>query len=70
MGDAVASAVAHVDDLPGTLSTPSDLHAYKLRVDSVDCELPSHCLLATLASPQPPDFTLPSAPPWTSAWPR
>lgn len=36
VGDALATAVAQVDDLPTALSALSDLHAYKLRVDPVN----------------------------------
>uniref|UniRef100_A0A8C0N1E7 Hemoglobin subunit theta 1 n=2 Tax=Canis lupus TaxID=9612 RepID=A0A8C0N1E7_CANLF len=36
VADALTTAVAHLDDLPGALSALSDLHAYKLRVDPVN----------------------------------
>lgn len=36
---ALTKAVGHLDDLPGTLSDLSDLHAHKLRVDPVNCFL-------------------------------
>nr|ACE60605.1 hemoglobin alpha chain [Eonycteris spelaea] len=57
VGEALTTAVGHMDDLPGALSALSDLHAYKLRVDPVNFKLLSHCLLVTLASHLPSDFT-------------
>lgn len=36
VADALTTAVAHMDDLPGALSALSDLHAYKLRVDPIN----------------------------------
>ncbi|XP_075384389.1 hemoglobin subunit alpha [Tenrec ecaudatus] len=57
VADALTLAVGHMDDLPGALSKLSDLHAYKLRVDPVNFKLLSHCLLVTLASHLPGDFT-------------
>ncbi|XP_037013152.1 hemoglobin subunit alpha [Artibeus jamaicensis] len=57
VADALTTAVGHLDDLPGALSALSDLHAYKLRVDPVNFKLLSHCLLVTLASHLPSDFT-------------
>nr|P11755.1 RecName: Full=Hemoglobin subunit alpha-1; AltName: Full=Alpha-1-globin; AltName: Full=Hemoglobin alpha-1 chain [Tadarida brasiliensis] len=57
VGEALTTAVNHMDDLPGALSTLSDLHAYKLRVDPVNFKLLSHCLLVTLACHNPGEFT-------------
>nr|B3EWD1.1 RecName: Full=Hemoglobin subunit alpha [Sciurus carolinensis] len=57
VADALANAAGHLDDLPGALSTLSDLHAHKLRVDPVNFKLLSHCLLVTLAAHMPADFT-------------
>ncbi|XP_007955633.1 hemoglobin subunit alpha [Orycteropus afer afer] len=57
VADALTHAVGHMDDLPGALSDLSDLHAHKLRVDPVNFKLLSHCLLVTLASHHPDDFT-------------
>ncbi|KAJ1067380.1 PREDICTED: hemoglobin subunit alpha-1 [Capra hircus] len=54
---ALTKAVGHLDDLPGTLSDLSDLHAHKLRVDPVNFKLLSHSLLVTLACHHPSDFT-------------
>nr|P01975.1 RecName: Full=Hemoglobin subunit alpha; AltName: Full=Alpha-globin; AltName: Full=Hemoglobin alpha chain; Contains: RecName: Full=Hemopressin [Macropus giganteus] len=50
IADALGQAVEHIDDLPGTLSKLSDLHAHKLRVDPVNFKLLSHCLLVTFAA--------------------
>uniref|UniRef100_A0A0A0MP82 Hemoglobin alpha, adult chain 3 n=1 Tax=Rattus norvegicus TaxID=10116 RepID=A0A0A0MP82_RAT len=57
VADALTNAASHLDDLPGALSTLSDLHAHKLRVDPVNFKFLSHCLLVTLASHHPGDFT-------------
>ncbi|KAG8508945.1 Hemoglobin subunit alpha [Galemys pyrenaicus] len=57
VADALTNAVGHLDDLPGAMSALSDLHAHKLRVDPVNFKLLSHCLLVTLASHHPNDFT-------------
>nr|P01964.1 RecName: Full=Hemoglobin subunit alpha; AltName: Full=Alpha-globin; AltName: Full=Hemoglobin alpha chain; Contains: RecName: Full=Hemopressin [Dasypus novemcinctus] len=57
VADALTLAVGHLDDLPGALSTLSDLHAHKLRVDPVNFKFLSHCLLVTLACHLPDDFT-------------
>ncbi|XP_055460662.1 hemoglobin subunit alpha [Psammomys obesus] len=57
VADALATAASHLDDLPGALSTLSDLHAHKLRVDPVNFKLLSHCLLVTLACHHPTDFS-------------
>ncbi|XP_045396943.1 hemoglobin subunit alpha-like [Lemur catta] len=57
VADALTNAVGHLDDMPGALSALSDLHAHKLRVDPVNFKLLSHCLLVTLASHHPAEFT-------------
>nr|AUO29954.1 hemoglobin subunit alpha [Galemys pyrenaicus] len=57
VADALTNAVGHLDDLPSAMSALSDLHAHKLRVDPVNFKLLSHCLLVTLASHHPNDFT-------------
>lgn len=36
VADALTTAVGHLDDLPTALSTLSDVHAHKLRVDPVN----------------------------------
>nr|P07414.1 RecName: Full=Hemoglobin subunit alpha; AltName: Full=Alpha-globin; AltName: Full=Hemoglobin alpha chain; Contains: RecName: Full=Hemopressin [Trichechus inunguis] len=57
VADALTRAVGHLEDLPGTLSELSDLHAHRLRVDPVNFKLLSHCLLVTLSSHLREDFT-------------
>nr|XP_012598754.2 hemoglobin subunit alpha [Microcebus murinus] len=57
VADALGNAVNHLDDIPTALSALSDLHAHKLRVDPVNFKFLSHCLLVTLASHHPAEFT-------------
>ncbi|XP_068963782.1 hemoglobin subunit alpha [Petaurus breviceps papuanus] len=57
IAEALTQAVNHIDDLPGTLSKLSDLHAHKLRVDPVNFKFLTHCLLVTLAAHVGGDFT-------------
>ncbi|XP_073501866.1 hemoglobin subunit alpha-3-like [Phyllobates terribilis] len=47
---ALAEAAKHLDNLEGSLSQLSDLHAYNLRVDPGNFSLLSHCILVTLAA--------------------
>ncbi|TEA29083.1 hypothetical protein DBR06_SOUSAS10510039 [Sousa chinensis] len=54
---AVGDAVKSIDNVAGALSKLSELHAYVLRVDPVNFKLLSHCLLVTVASHFPADFT-------------
>ncbi|NXN14434.1 HBPI protein, partial [Indicator maculatus] len=54
---AIGEAVKHVDDIRGALTKLSELHAYILRVDPVNFKLLSHCILCSLASRYPNDFT-------------
>ncbi|XP_054442776.1 hemoglobin subunit zeta-like [Pteronotus mesoamericanus] len=54
---AVGDAVKNIDNIAGALSKLSELHAYVLRVDPVNFKLLSHCLLVTVASHFPADFT-------------
>ncbi|KAF6124723.1 hemoglobin subunit zeta [Phyllostomus discolor] len=54
---AVGDAVRNIDNIAGALSKLSELHAYILRVDPVNFKLLSHCLLVTVASHFPADFT-------------
>ncbi|KAM9208998.1 hemoglobin subunit zeta-like [Dugong dugon] len=54
---AVGDAVKSVDNISGALSKLSELHAYILRVDPVNFKLLSHCLLVTVATRFPADFT-------------
>uniref|UniRef100_A0A5F8HHW2 Globin domain-containing protein n=1 Tax=Monodelphis domestica TaxID=13616 RepID=A0A5F8HHW2_MONDO len=46
-------AVSHLDDLPEALSSLSDLHAHRLKVDPTNFKFLSHCLLVTLARHHP-----------------
>ncbi|CAO2642392.1 Hemoglobin subunit alpha [Lemmus lemmus] len=57
VADALTLAAHHLDDLPGSLSALSDLHAHKLRVDPVNFQFFNHCLLVTLARHYPGDFS-------------
>nr|ASO75703.1 hemoglobine alpha globin subunit [Cavia aperea] len=57
VADALTTAVGHLDDLPTALSTLSDVHAHKLRVDPVNFKFLNHCLLVTLAAHLGADFT-------------
>uniref|UniRef100_A0A6B2F0U8 Globin domain-containing protein n=1 Tax=Bothriechis nigroviridis TaxID=88079 RepID=A0A6B2F0U8_BOTNI len=50
VGKALDNALKHLDDLRGTLSQLSDLHAYNLRVDPVNFELLSKCFIVSLAT--------------------
>ncbi|KAM7149461.1 hemoglobin subunit theta-1 [Molossus nigricans] len=54
---ALTLAVNHLDDLPGTLSALSDLHAHKLKVNPINFKFLCHCLLVTLARYYPGDFS-------------
>ncbi|XP_052520329.1 hemoglobin subunit zeta [Budorcas taxicolor] len=54
---AVGDAVKSIDNVTSALSKLSELHAYVLRVDPVNFKFLSHCLLVTLASHFPADFT-------------
>ncbi|XP_044791913.2 hemoglobin subunit zeta [Bubalus bubalis] len=54
---AVGVAVKSIDNVTSALSKLSELHAYVLRVDPVNFKFLSHCLLVTLASHFPADFT-------------
>ncbi|XP_069875850.1 hemoglobin subunit theta-1-like [Dipodomys merriami] len=57
VGAALTLAVSALDDLPGSLSALSDLHARALRVDPAHFQLLGHCLLVTLARHYPGDFS-------------
>ncbi|MXQ80904.1 hypothetical protein E5288_WYG008867 [Bos mutus] len=54
---AVGDAEKSIDNVTSALSKLSELHAYVLRVDPVNFKFLSHCLLVTLASHFPADFT-------------
>ncbi|XP_027719044.1 hemoglobin subunit alpha-like [Vombatus ursinus] len=53
VADALTLAVNHLDDLSEALSSLSDLHAHKLKVDPLNFKFLSHCLLVTLARHHP-----------------
>ncbi|GAA6075679.1 hemoglobin subunit alpha-like [Tachysurus ichikawai] len=53
----IGEAVAHIDDLTGALSTLSELHAFKLRVDPVNFKLLGQTLKVSIALYFPGDFT-------------
>ncbi|XP_043835100.1 hemoglobin subunit alpha-like isoform X2 [Dromiciops gliroides] len=53
VADALTLAVNHLDDLPAALSSLSDLHAQRLKVDPINFKFLSHCLLVTLARHHP-----------------
>ncbi|XP_071978836.1 hemoglobin subunit alpha-5-like [Engystomops pustulosus] len=55
--NAIGNAAQHVDDLDHALSSLSDLHAQKLRVDPGNFRLLSHSIQVTLAVHFPNDFT-------------
>ncbi|XP_063788429.1 hemoglobin subunit alpha-5-like [Pseudophryne corroboree] len=54
---AIGNAAHHLDDIDHALSTLSDLHAQKLRVDPGNFRLLSHSIQVTLAVHYPADFT-------------
>ncbi|XP_036422735.1 hemoglobin subunit alpha-like [Colossoma macropomum] len=54
---AISAAVEKMDDLVGGLSSLSDLHAFKLRVDPGNFKILSHNILVALAVNFPGDFT-------------
>ncbi|KAM3917649.1 hemoglobin subunit alpha-3-like [Leptodactylus fuscus] len=55
--NALGNAASHLDDLAGTLSSLSDLHAYNLRVDPGNFDLLSHTIQVVLAAHFQADFT-------------
>ncbi|KAG8584034.1 hypothetical protein GDO81_008649 [Engystomops pustulosus] len=61
---ALGNAASHVNDLAGTLSTLSDLHAYNLRMDPGNFPLLSHTIQVVLASHFPDDFTAEAQAAW------
>uniref|UniRef100_A0A668RUT0 Globin domain-containing protein n=1 Tax=Oreochromis aureus TaxID=47969 RepID=A0A668RUT0_OREAU len=54
---AVGDAVSKIDDLTGGLSTLSELHAFKLRVDPANFRILAHNLILCMAMFFPGDFT-------------
>nr|6IYI_A Chain A, Alpha chain [Acipenser stellatus] len=55
--DALTTAVNHIDDITGALSSLSTLHAQTLRVDPANFKILSHTILVVLALYFPADFT-------------
>ncbi|XP_060798118.1 hemoglobin subunit alpha-like [Neoarius graeffei] len=53
----IGDAVAHIDDLRGALSSLSDLHAFKLRVDPANFKLLAQTLEVSIALYFPKEFT-------------
>ncbi|MGG6532924.1 hemoglobin subunit alpha-A [Siniperca chuatsi] len=54
---AIGDAVGKIDDLVGGLSSLSELHAFKLRVDPANFRMLSHNIILVLAMYFPGDFT-------------
>ncbi|XP_065588469.1 hemoglobin subunit alpha-A [Cyrtonyx montezumae] len=54
---ALVEAANHIDDITGTLSKLSDLHAHKLRVDPVNFKLLGQCFLVVVAIHHPAALT-------------
>uniref|UniRef100_A0A671UGI3 Hemoglobin subunit alpha-B-like n=1 Tax=Sparus aurata TaxID=8175 RepID=A0A671UGI3_SPAAU len=54
---AVGEAIGKIDDLTGALSSLSELHAFKLRVDPANFRILAHNLIVVIASYFPADFT-------------
>ncbi|XP_047428235.1 hemoglobin subunit alpha-B-like [Mugil cephalus] len=54
---AVGKAVKGIDDLTGCLSSLSELHAFKLRVDPANFKILAHSIIVVLAMYFPADFT-------------
>ncbi|XP_047427094.1 hemoglobin subunit alpha-A isoform X2 [Mugil cephalus] len=54
---AVGDAVGKIDDLTGGLSSLSELHAFKLRVDPANFRILAHNIILVLAMLFPADFT-------------
>ncbi|KAG7316896.1 hypothetical protein KOW79_019194 [Hemibagrus wyckioides] len=53
----VGEAVANIDDLTGALSSLSDLHAFKLRVDPANFKILGQTLKVSIALYFPGEFT-------------
>ncbi|XP_062388796.1 hemoglobin subunit alpha [Sardina pilchardus] len=54
---AVGDAVGKMDDLVGGLSSLSELHAFKLRIDPANFKILAHCLIVVIGMLFPADFT-------------
>ncbi|XP_018426797.1 PREDICTED: hemoglobin subunit alpha-5-like [Nanorana parkeri] len=61
---AIGSAAQHLDDLDYALSSLSELHAHKLRVDPGNFRLLSHAIQVTLAIHFPIQFTADAQAAW------
>ncbi|MCI4392287.1 hypothetical protein PGIGA_G00144180 [Pangasianodon gigas] len=53
----IGEAIGHIDDLTGALSSLSELHAFKLRVDPANFKLLSQTIQVSIALFFPGDFT-------------
>ncbi|XP_077591103.1 hemoglobin embryonic subunit alpha-like [Stigmatopora nigra] len=53
----VGEAIGKIDDLTGGLSSLSELHAFKLRVDPANFKILGHCILVVMAMTFPTEFT-------------
>uniref|UniRef100_A0A3P8P2I2 Globin domain-containing protein n=1 Tax=Astatotilapia calliptera TaxID=8154 RepID=A0A3P8P2I2_ASTCA len=54
---AIGDAVSKIDDLTGSLSALSELHAFKLRVDPANFRILAHNLILCMGMFFPADFT-------------
>ncbi|XP_030264576.1 hemoglobin subunit alpha-A [Sparus aurata] len=54
---AVGEAIGKIDDLTGALSSLSELHAFKLRVDPANFRMLAHNIMLVIAMYYPGDFT-------------
>lgn len=53
----IEDAVTKIDDLVGGFLTLSELHAFTLRVDPANFKLLAHCIIVSMASAYPDEFT-------------
>ncbi|KAM9493117.1 hemoglobin subunit alpha-like [Clarias gariepinus] len=53
----IGEAVAHIDDLCGSLAALSELHAFKLRIDPANFKLLARTLKVSVSMLFPGDFT-------------
>ncbi|XP_061568216.1 hemoglobin subunit alpha-A [Cololabis saira] len=54
---AIGDAIGKIDDLTGGLSSLSELHAFKLRVDPANFKILAHNIILVCALYYPQDFT-------------
>ncbi|MCM8651550.1 hemoglobin subunit alpha-like [Carassius auratus] len=54
---AVGDAVSKIDDLVGALSSLSELHAFKLRIDPANFKILAHNVIVVIGMLFPGDFT-------------